>query len=261
MVLTTAMLIGMGLMGAGGLLKGGSQLIQGISDKKKGKTLEEQAGDRPEFNIPESVDQQIALYRQMAQGGMPGEDLMKQDIQASTARTAGQAAQLADSPVGALTALGGAQDRELSAMRDLQQRAAMYQSQMQGQYAQAVGNRANWESEQWRQNNLLPWEIDMNRAMGLQESGKGNIMGAMDSFGSTLGQMGGFLGTNAMYENMYPNYGNASANAGQGYAGPNPWGSQYTPPVPYQYTIPTETNPMTPKDTQAERDLYGNPIN
>lgn len=167
-----------------------TQLLFGLQDRRKGMELEAQAGERPQYEIPESVDKMISMYRQMAQGGMPGEDLARGDIQASTARTATTAGQLADSPIAALTALGGAQQRELGALRDLQQRASMYRSQMQQGYAGVVGNRANFEQEQWRQNQLLPWEIDMNRAMGFQSSGAANIVGGISGMEDSFKEVG-----------------------------------------------------------------------
>ena len=156
-----------------------TQLMFGLQDRKKGITMEREAGERPDYEIPEGVRQMMSLYEQAAQAGMPGYDTAKGDIQASTARTAGVAGQLADSPVAALTALGGAQDRELGALRDLNRRASEYQAMSQQNLARAYGQKAGYETEQWRQNQLLPWEISMNRAMGLQTSGAGNIMGGI----------------------------------------------------------------------------------
>lgn len=222
------------LMGAGSALKGGSQIFQGIKDKREGQAIEEAAGDRPEYEIPESVDKMIEMYRQMSQTGLPGEDIMKQDIQSQTARTAGTAGQLADSSVGALTALGGAQQREAQALRDLQVRSAQYRQQNQQNYAQAVGSRSQYEQEQWRQNQLLPWEIDMNRAMQLQTQGRGNIMGGIDSIGSGMVQAGSAYGTAQIYKNMYPNV--------------NDTGADQLPVIPRP--------PATPADTQSYQNMF-----
>src|SRR6056297_2486377 len=109
---------------ASGLVSGGIKMYKGWKDKKEAEEIKGEAGPRPEYEMPESVGKMLSVYKNLAEGGMPGEDTLKEDIQASTARTAGKAAQLSDSPVGALTALGGAQQRELGALRDLQVRAA-----------------------------------------------------------------------------------------------------------------------------------------
>lgn len=191
---TLLSLLSGGSTGLGGLIKGGTQMFQGLADTRKGKRLEEEAGERPEFDIPESVDQVIRMYEQMSRSGLPGQDLMQQDIQASTARTATTAGQLADSPIAALTALGGAQQRELSALRDLQTRAASYQAQARQGLAGAHQMKAGYETEQWRQNQLLPWEIGMNRAMQLQTAGRGNMMAAADTFGSMFALGGEAMG-------------------------------------------------------------------
>jgi hypothetical protein len=241
----------MTLMGGGALLKGGSQLYQGVRDKREGDRLEAQAGERPEYQIPESVDKMIGLYRQMAEQGLPGQGLMEQGIQAQTARTIGAAGQLADSPVAALSALGGAQDREMNALRDLQVRASQYRAQAQQGYASAVGSRSQYEDERWRQNQLMPWEIDMNRSMQLQTQGKGNIMGGIDSIGSGMVQAGSAFGTASMYNGMYPSMPTATT--------PPPSQAASPPPMfPYVYNVPT--NPMTPADTASQQGLYGNAL-
>lgn len=202
-----------------------AQMGFGIADRVKGKRLEQQAGDRPEYDIPESVDKMIGMYGQMANAGLPGQDLMAQDIQASTARTVGRAGQLADSSVGALGALGAAQEQELGSMRDLQTRAAQYQAQARQNYANAVGQRAQYEDQEWRQNELLPWETTMNRAMGLQSGGAGNIMGAADNLGAMGASAGSYMAGQGMMNAMYPNYGGGQV-AGTGYgAGANALGT------------------------------------
>jgi len=214
----SAIAIGLGLMAAGGLLKGGTQLGFGIADRRKGKQMEAAAGDRPEYEIPESVSKALSLYEQMASGGLPGYSQSKADIEASTARTIGSASQLADSPVGALTALGGAKDRELAEYRDLNRRAEQFAFQSNQALAGAYGQQAAYQDEAWRQNQLLPWEIAMNRSMQLQTSGGNNIQGAMDSFGSTMATMGSGIAS----------YGMQGGNFG----GPAPQASTQPPPPP-----------------------------
>jgi 1,4-alpha-glucan branching enzyme len=169
------------LMAAPQLIGGVTNIIQGVKDRKEAERIKANAGPRPEYEIPESVDKMISLYEQQAAAGMPGEDIYKQDIQASTARTAGAAAQLADSPVAALTALGGAQQREIGALRDLQARAAMYQSQANQQVAQAYGQRAQWENLQFDYNQNQPWQIAQNQYWGLRNQGRQSINQGLDT--------------------------------------------------------------------------------
>jgi hypothetical protein len=214
--------IGIALAAGGNLLQAIPQFVYGIQDRRKGKAMEEEVGERPQYTIPKSVDQMIGMYGQMAAQGLPGEDLMKQDIQAQTARTVGSAAQLADSPIGALTALGAAKEREMGALRDLQARASQYRAQTQQNYAQAVGQRSGYEQEQWRQNQLLPWEIDMNRAVQLQSQGAGNVMGGFDALGAGLAGAGSTMATAGMYQGMMPNYGPAATGV---------YGTQFVPGV------------------------------
>jgi hypothetical protein len=166
--------------------------------------MEEEAGDRPAYQIPESVDKMIEMYRQASQTGLPGEDIMKGDIQAQTARTAGMAGQIGDSSVGALTVLNAAQQRESQALRDLHVRSAQYRQQNKQNYIQAVGSRSQYEDQAWQQNQLLPWEIQMNRAMQYQTQGTGNIMGGLDSLGAGMAQAGSAYGTASIYDRMYP---------------------------------------------------------
>ena len=202
----TAMILGQ----VANLASQGFNIYQGIKDVRKGNQLEEQAGERPQYEVPDSLDKMIQMYQTMSNQGLPGQGQMERSIQDQTARSVSQAAQLADSPVAALTALNSAQQREAGALRDLQTRAAAYRAQAQQNYAQATGQRAQYEDQQWRQNQLLPWEINMNRAMQLQTQGRGNIMQGIGNTGAGAAQGATDWSRMQTYKGMEPNWGNDS---------------------------------------------------
>jgi len=196
------------------LIQGGAQFFQGRKDIKEAERIKEQGGPRPDYEIPESVGKMVSMYQQLAQGGMPGEDTLKEDIQASTARTAGTAAQLSDSPVGALTALGGAQQRELGALRDLQVRAAQYQTQQRQNLAQAYGQQAQWEDQAWNWNEGRRWQEAQNEYWNMRQSGQANMWGGLDSAMSGVQQGIGAGMQTQMFNQMYPKMGGAAATGG-----------------------------------------------
>jgi len=197
MVLTSAVLIGLALMAAGGGTVGGIKLGQGIKDKKKGEAMEAELGDRPEYEMPESFDKMLSTYQDMGNATLPGEDLIKQNIEAQSAKGVGQIGQLAAGSPEAMTGLLGLKDQENAALRDLQIRSAQFQANAklnsQQGMAGVYGQQAGYETEIWRQNQLLPWEIGMNTARDYQTKGKGNVMAGVDTLGSTASQVGGTL--------------------------------------------------------------------
>jgi len=235
------------LMGIPSLIEGGVQTIKGISDTRNAKRIEAKAGNRPQYEIPKGIEDMLSLLQSQTGAGLPGEDLMKQDIQSLTSRNIGQASQLADSPVAALTALGGSQDREMAALRNLQERAAQYQSRANSNLARGYGQQAGYQQEEWRQNQLMPWEIAQNKANAYRFGGQQNIFGGMDTLASGVQGAAGSAAQLDMYQNMMPNYGSSNQQLA-----PYASSQQNTNPADtssynnqFNNALPTTANPNT----------------
>lgn len=209
-------MVGLGLalaMGIPALIGGIAQTGFGISDRKRAKQLEGEAGDRPQYEIPEGLNKMIALYEASARGGLPGEDIMKQDIQGATARGITAAAQLADSPVAALGASQASLAREDMAMNDLRVKSLQYQQMGQQNLARAYGTQAQYQDQQFNINQMQPWEINMNRADAYRFGGSANIFGGIDTAMSGITQGIGAGAQYNAYSNMMPNWGDQGASS------------------------------------------------
>lgn len=204
--ITIAMLAMAGVQGAAKI--GGA-----ISDKVKANKAEKEAGTRPDYEVPASVKKILELAQKDADSreAMPGFQQRREQIRASEAKGAGQIAQMADSSVGAITGLLGNQERVSRSMRDLQVMASEFQERNRVREQQrldsAYGAQAQYENEAWRQNQLLPWEINMNMSDAYRNSAREGLYQGIDAVGS--GVMGA-MGTQAqldMARRRYPNYG------------------------------------------------------
>jgi hypothetical protein len=212
-----------------GLKKG----IEGRRSKQESEDILDQAGDRPEYEVPGSIDQMISLFAGLSEGGLPGESLMQEQIEAQTARNIGQVSQLADSPSAALAAAQGVQERERDALRDLQVRATQYQDMAKRQYAQAVGSRAPYEETKWDWEQGRRWQEAQNEAWGLRGMGDYYRMAGSDEFGSAVQDIGGMLLGSAMGVPS-PDF-----SGGVGGGGGSPQSMSYMPQNnPYAFTNP-----------------------
>jgi len=219
--ITIALLVGLGVTVTQTAIKA----VQGAKDKNEAKALLDKAGIRPDYEMPESVDKMVGMYEQMAQSGLPGEDQMKQDIQGSTARSITAAGQLSDSPIAALGAAQGAQQRELGALRDLSIRSEQFQSQQKRNLAGAYGQEAQWQDAQNSWNQRQPWEIAQNEYWNLRRGGRESINQGIDQAGSGIQQAAGVYAQSQMYGQSAPNYDPSAAN--QSYM-PQPTSVPYT---------------------------------
>jgi hypothetical protein len=224
-----------------GIVSGISQARQGKKQMDKADELIKGAGDRPDYEVPDYINKILRLREDAAKGGLPGEGLMKEDIQATTARGITAAGQLADSPVAALTGAQASLDRERGAMRDLQIRAAQYQRMAEGDLAGAYGTAAQYEDQAFNINQMQPWEIAQNRADAYRFYGGQNRAAGMDTAMSGLAQGLGAAGQGMMYQGMMPSYGGAPQGATMG----NPALYNQTNPTPpmggYNYWNPAPT--------------------
>lgn len=177
----------------------GPQYEQGQLDRALGNKMIEQAGDRPVYEIPESAGMALDIAKLLAQGGMPGEQQQREDIQASTAAMLSGAQNAVDNPAALQALYGQAQQQELSAYRDLGQRAAMYRANMQqnlqGAYNQYAGfeeSRQADEYNRWAEQQNLGWNLRSGGTAGMiygMNQARENVTNLV-GFGAQMGMMG-----------------------------------------------------------------------
>ena len=102
-----------------------TQGITGISQGIKGRRLEREAGERPEYEIPQEVLQALEGYKSRAsQTRLPGQSAIEQGIRSSTASTAGRLEEAASDSASLLGALAQTGVGEQQRVRDLGLQAA-----------------------------------------------------------------------------------------------------------------------------------------
>ena len=142
----------------------------GIWDRIKGnKKLEEAQSfwEKNKFQIPESAKSALGLAERQAQTfRLPGEDIARAEIGATTASGVGEAKDVATSSSDVLNVLSSLYGGEQQQQRDLAMTGAQRYDQNQAILAQELGRMAGWENERWTQNVAYP----LNRMLGQAEA-------------------------------------------------------------------------------------------
>ena len=159
--------------------------------------LKQQWEDRPIYEVPASIQEQVALLRARSQQGLPGEELISGQIQQGTAQgisASREAATSAADLLGATTNLYGAQTRSLT---DLAIQSAQQRSANELAYAQGLGTMAQYQDKAWTWNESLAWQTRRNELMGIQQSAYDMLVGGIN----TMAQSGAnFSGSGQSYQ-------------------------------------------------------------
>jgi len=168
------------LLALGGLALGAYETIQGVRDKNKAADeMAELEKNRKPFEVPSSMENQISLLRRRAQQGLPGQDIIESKIQQNTAENIAasrEAATSASDLQGTTTNLLGQQTQSLT---DLQIASARQQSQNELALAQGLGQRAEFQDKAFTYNEAIPYQVQMNQLMGVQQAGYDAITGGI----------------------------------------------------------------------------------
>ena len=197
----------------GGIIDSGtsiSALVAGamLQDDVQAEIKKAQA-ERPEYEIPASIQEQLNLLRARSGRGLPGEELMAGQIQGQTAQgisASREAATSAADLMGATTSLYGSQTK---AMTDLQIASARQKAQNELAYAQGLGTMGEYQDKAWNWNEALDWQTTMNRLMGISQSAYDLQMGGLggvstagsEVFGGTTIDLGGNKNDYSSYNN------------------------------------------------------------
>jgi len=215
----------------------------GMSWLSTSNRRDEELGDAPKMEVPKSVDDYINLARKQSRSEMPGSTEMRQDIaetQASTLSSASQAGQGAD----AMAAILSSGQNRMKALSQMGIAAAQYSSGKQDQYAQAVGQRAPWEQQQFEYNQWVPWQQKKNEITSMRNLGMSMIAG-----GGDMSAAAAISGSNSLNQGLWslsnnPNI--TSAFQGSGQQG----GQQITGGMNPNWNPGTQTQPLTTQPQQ-----------
>lgn len=155
------------------------KLGSGISQSIKAKKLEKEAGDRPEYEIPESIQQMLDKSNALAQmRELPGANIMEERIRGTTSE---MASRMQEATAGTGAMLGGLAQlgrQEAAGLQDIGVRGAEFWSQNQQQLMSNLARMGQYEQEQWKQNMLEPYMESKYAEAALRGAGMQNIFGA-----------------------------------------------------------------------------------
>lgn len=139
----------------------------GIADRIKANKLQKQwnklYSQRPEYEIPEAYTQALSLYKQRAaETKMPGQNILEENIQQSSARarTAAERGAISSASYGAQAS--DIYTKELEAIQDLGVQAARFQWQNQAQLGEALQRYGGEQEKAQDWNKLGKWTTGMN---------------------------------------------------------------------------------------------------
>jgi hypothetical protein len=179
----------------GAIVQGGTgigEIVAGmlIQDKTSDK-LKSNWEDRPVYEIPTSIQQQVELLRQRAQQGLPGEDLISSQIQQETAQGVSASREAATSAADLLGATTNLYGQQTQALTDLQIQSATQRAANELQYAQGLGTMAQYEDKAWNWNESLEWQTRRNELMGIQQSAYDMLVGGVNTLAQSGANMSG----------------------------------------------------------------------
>lgn len=154
----------------GAIATGVSSLLNlglGIADRIKANKLQKQwntlYSQRPEYEIPEAYTGALNLYKQRAaQTKMPGQDILEENIQQSSARarTAAERGAISSASYGAQAS--DIYAKELEAIQDLGIKSAEFQWANQGQLGEAMNMYGQQQEKAQDWNKIGAWSTKMN---------------------------------------------------------------------------------------------------
>ena len=212
LTLGTALLIGgavKGLTSLGKTFYGNRQRKQGLARQKEAQSM---WADRPDMEVPESVNEMIQKYREMAgMDRLPGQDIMEGNIQSQTATgiDAIKSMQSGAGGLGAVTQMVAGQQDQFSNMG---MNLAQMVQQNQGLLAQGLGRKGEWEQKAWEWNKAQPWQQRYGEAYGEGQAEEGagiqNIWSGISGMGNAvsdtlIGKAGGKDFLDALASNYY----------------------------------------------------------
>ena len=229
-----------------GVGTGIQQIIQSNQNKKRGQAITGMSTDEwkkqmgaVDYTIPEGYgeykDYQKQLLGLSGREQMPGQDAMRQDINASGATALSGAQNLGGADAAAVL-LGVNQDRQKS-LRQLGIMSSQYQSQQQNQarqnYGQAIGMGAQYEDKAFDYNTWLPQQMKWNQAMDYQNLATQQAASGFDQFSGGVTQGANIWANQQYYNSMQPQQ---PQGAQQGATpGTGSMNSSWQPKIPSNY--------------------------
>lgn len=147
---------------AAAAISAGSGIANMIKKDNLKRQWDQIAGQRPDYTIPESYRSALGVYQKLATGEMPGQSLIEENIQQSSARarTAAERGSISSTAYGGQ--ISNIYDKELQAIQDLGIQAAQYKAQAQENLAKGMQMMGAEEAKKYEWDVIGDWTTKMN---------------------------------------------------------------------------------------------------
>lgn len=170
--------------GAIGAVNSLAGMIQGIQQVREGKALQRKldAQGRPIMETPEAFNETEGLVRsKYLNPNMVGYDKMKDSINNNTANSIQNIQQTAGSGMDALLAYNIANAQAQDKLNNLDMQSASQKQNDYNQLINTLGQKANYQQQQWNNNVLTPFLEASNKAKAMIQAGNQNAHSSVDN--------------------------------------------------------------------------------
>lgn len=162
-----------------GAAKIGTGIYQGIKASKiKPK--------RPTYKVQDETKDIASTYGQLAQGGVPGAKMAKEDIGRATQNAVGQAGRHTSSSANILSMIGQSQGAENRAMRQAEVDRQKQQLGLIDRYMGAKDAIASEKQRAWQYNQAQKFEEEAAAKSQLQGAAMDNVMSGIQDVGGSM---------------------------------------------------------------------------
>jgi hypothetical protein len=249
----------LGLSAIAGLLSAAPAIYQAISGTKQvaqGKLGLNNLGPRPEYQIPNEINQMTAMARaNVADPYMAGENRMLDQANQSAANAFAQSKE-AGNP---LAMLGSINANTNQSLNQIGIQSAQQQNMDVQALTQQLQNLANYKDQQWQMNTFAPYQDKYSEYRDMIGAGNKNIFDALQT-GSTAA-INNFIKPTMAQQSLLGSQTTIPTGSDQNPALTNlinNWRSNGT--LPSNQQQPSVTSPTTTSGTGLPNDYLGNLI-
>lgn len=175
------------ILAVAALASAGSSAFQFINGIKQSRQAAKINPVRPQYQIPDAVNQATGVAQNMANSAMPGFGQNLAKLGANTASTV-RAAQESGSANNALAVIAAAGDSQNNATNNLYTQNAQFQRQGAQALISQLGTKAQYEDKAWDYNQRKPYEEAAAAKAALTQAGATNTMNGLAGLGSAATQ-------------------------------------------------------------------------
>lgn len=172
----------------------GGGIIGYVSGRKKQKKLdaEKKARERPQYDIPDSIKNNVQMYDMLANSSrMPGQSAIEDRLSASSANAANQIQRNFSDSSQALAGIAATKQNEASQYTDVGIQAANLQLQAKDKLANSRQVLAEYQDQQFNYNKNEPYLMALAEKRRVEDQSRADMEAGMQSFTNSMGTFGG----------------------------------------------------------------------